>query len=232
MHIITPAKIEAIAWEGELVPPPTTKLAPSAERPVVTIGRPEIWPVAEALENEVGHKWTPPLGDAGYWLVRLACTLRNPPGLPQITEARQTLYLRPKNSYAGEQSTYAFSLFPDRLGAEDKAEFSANLGPELKFASGAGFSLGQLGAKIEYRKVFPVIQSYAAGEPTPYWIFQPHRTHPLDGSQFVYAVVVARPGAGGIRASVELVVTVDFPFGLAKFGLSDEARANTRFVIS
>ena len=91
--------------------------------------------------------------------------------------------------------------------------------------------MGQLGAKIEYRKVFPVIQSYAAGEPAPYWIFQPHRTHPLDGSQFVYAVVVALAGADGIRADVELVVSVEFPFGLAKFGLSDEARAHTGFVI-
>jgi hypothetical protein len=198
---------------------------------VVTIGRPEIWPVARALENEVGRKWTPPLGDAGYWLVRLACTLRNPPGPPRITEATQTLYLRPKNSGVDKESTYAFSLFPDRLGAEDKAELSASLGPELKFASGAGFSVGELGATIEYRKVFPVIQSYGAGEPAPYWIFQTHRTYPLDGSQFVYAVVVARAGAGGIRASVELVVSVNYPSGLAKLGLSDEARANTRFVI-
>ena len=232
MHIITPARIEAVAWEGELIPPPTAKAVRPADRPVVTIGRPEIWPVADALENEVGRKWSPPLGGAGYWLVRLACTLRNPPGLPRMTEAIQTLYLRPKNSQAGNESTYAFSLFPDRLGVEDNVEFSASLGPELKFASGAGLSVGELGAKIAYRKVFPVIQSYAAGEPTPYWIFQPHRSHPLDGSQFVYAVVVAQAGAGGIRANVELVVSVDFPFGLAKFGLSDEARANTRFVIA
>jgi hypothetical protein len=232
MQIITPTQIESVAWEGELVPPATTKAVGPADRPVVTIGRPEIWPVAEALENEVGRPWSPPQGDAGYWLVRLACTLRHPPGLPRLTEATQTLDLRPKNFQAAKDSAYAFSLFPDRLGAEDKAEFNASLGPELKFASGAGFSLGQLGAKIEYRKVFPVIQSYGAGESTPYWRFQPHRTHPLDGSQFVYAVVVAQAGAGGIRAFVELVVTVDFPFGLAKFGLSDEARANTHFVIS
>ena len=139
MHIITPVQIESVAWEGELVPPPTSKAVGSAERPVVTIGRPEIWPAAEALESEVGRKWNPPLGDAGYWLVRLACTLRNPAGLPRITEATQTLYLRPRNVNVDEQSTYAFSLFPDRLGAEDKAEFSASLGPELKFASGTGF---------------------------------------------------------------------------------------------
>ena len=126
MHIITPAQIESVAWEGELISPATARAVRPAERPVVTIGRPEIWPAAEALENEVGRKWTPPLGDAGYWLVRLACTLRNPPGLPRITEATQTLYLRPKIPHADKESTYAFSLFPDRLGAEDKAEFSAS----------------------------------------------------------------------------------------------------------
>jgi len=138
------------------------------------------------------------------WTRALACTLRNPPGLPRITEVAQTLYLCPKDSRAGEASSYAFSLFPERLEAEDKAELNVSLGPELTFASGAGFSVGQLGATIEYRKVFPVIQSYGVWEPASYWIFRPHRTCPLDGRQFVYAVVVAMAGAGGIRASVEL----------------------------
>jgi len=70
MHITTPDQIESVAWEGELVPPSITRTVRPAERPVATIGRPEIWPVAEALENEAGRKWSLPLGDACYWLVR------------------------------------------------------------------------------------------------------------------------------------------------------------------
>ena len=101
MDIITPTGITSVAWEGELVTPAVT-MSPKAPRaiPVITIGKPEIWPAARALEIETGKKWTPPLGGADYWLVRLACTLREPGGLPTLTEAIQTLYLRPRNSNA------------------------------------------------------------------------------------------------------------------------------------
>ena len=95
MHIHTPTTIQSIAWEGPLVPP-AAKSASTAH-PIVTLGRPEIWPAAEALENEVGKKWTPPLGGAEFWLVCLACTLCEPPGRERITEAEQRLYLRGRN---------------------------------------------------------------------------------------------------------------------------------------
>ena len=232
MQITTPTEITSVAWEGELVAPAVSYSLSTQERPVVTIGQPEIWAAAGALENEVGQKWTPPLGDAGYWLLRLACTLRDPPGSQNITEANQMLYLRPRNSQADENAAYAYSLFPDRLSVEDKGEISASLGPELKFADGSGFSVGQLGTKIDYRQVFPVIQSYGAGESAPYWTFKPHAAHPLEGSQFVYAVAVARAGAGGIRASLELVVTVETKLGgIIKYGTPQEARAHINFTI-
>ena len=232
MQITTPTEIESVAWEGKLIAPEISYTLSTQERPVVTIGQPEIWPAAEALENQVGQKWTPPMGDADYWLVRLACTLRDPPGSPNITEASQMLYLRPRNSQADENAAYAYSLYPDRLGVEDKGEYSISLGPELKFADGSGFSVGQLGTKIEYRQVFPAIQSYGAGEPNPYWIFRPHTAHPLEGSQFVYAVAVAQAGAGGIRASVELIVTVETKLGgLIRYGTPQEARAHTKFTL-
>jgi len=231
MRFLTPAEIESVAWEGELIVPPTIKAPAPPERLVVTIGQPEVWPAVEALESEVGQKWTPPLGSAFYWLLRLACTLREPTGRPSITEATQTLYLRPRNPGAGKGAAYAYSLFPDRLSVEDKAEFSASLGPELKFAGGVEIKGGELGATIEYRKVFPVIQSYGAGEPAPYWVFKSHAAHPLGGSQFVYAVVVARAGADGVRASVELTVTIQTEFGPLRLGLPETARAHVGFTI-
>jgi hypothetical protein len=230
MHIITPADIEEVAWEGELEAPAVTMAPSRGPRPVVTIGKPAIWPAYQALENEVGQKWTAPLGGADFWLVRLACTLRQPPGLV-IGEAQQMLYLRPKRGGAGAQAAYAYSLYPNRLEAEKSREYDVSLGPELKFADGSGFSLGQVGAKIAYRQVFPVIQGYGAGEPTPYWIFKPHPSRPLEGSQFVYAVLAAEAGAGGIRAGIELVVTVEMPYGLARLGLSEQAKAASRFDI-
>src|SRR4051812_3459685 len=191
MLITTPASITSVAWEGELVPPENALTPKSPGRPVITIGQLEIWPAADALENELGKKWSPPLGDAGYWLVRLACTLRAPSGMG-ITEAQQTLTLSPRNSQEQPGAVYAFSLFPDRLAVEQKGELSATLGPELTFGDAVALKVGELGAKIEFKQVFPVIQSFGAGESTPYWIFRPHLSHPIDGTQFVYAVLVDR----------------------------------------
>ena len=232
MHIVTPAEIKCVAWEGEMVAPPTMYGIPFYKHgPVATIGQPAIWAVAEALDNEVRQKWVPPIGDAEYWLLRLACTLRQPIGLPRITEAQQTLVLRPRNAAAAAGATYAHSLYPDRLVVEDRRQRTVTLGPELRFGGAVELRLGQLGTRIEYIKAFPVIQSYGTGEPEPYWVFRAHPSHPLEGSQHVYVVVASRAGAGGIQALVELTATVQMPGGLARFGLSEEARAHTRFTI-
>lgn len=229
MHLTTPTAIQSIAWEGELFAPSVTFGAGKSSRPVVTIGQPEVWPVARALENQTGQRWTPPLGDAKYWLVRLACTLREPARGVEVTEARQSLYVRSEPHSAGEKSAYAHNLIPLRLGAEDKTSFSFSLGPELGFADGSSVKIGELGATIEYRKVFPVIQAYGIGEANPYWVFQPHATYPLMGSQFVYAVLVARAPATGLRAHLEVTVSTQSAFGFIRYGLPEEARPHTEF---
>jgi len=229
MDIVTPTEIKDIAWEGELVRPQIMR-GGGSQTPVVTLGQHEFWTAAQAMETEVGKKWTPPLGGADYWLVRWACTLREPSGSVRITEATQTLYLRPKNPAAGERAAYAHSLLPDRLSVEDSTEINFGLKPELKFM-GVEAKTGEVGAKITFRKVFPVIQSYNVGTPTPYWVFQSHLAHPLQGSQFVYAVIAAQPGSNGVRASIELVVTAETRLGPVRFGLPDEAKAHTSFTI-
>jgi hypothetical protein len=235
MHIETPTKIQDVAWEGALTPAPTMleaySKAPLA-RPVVTLGRPEVWPAAEALKTEVGRDWLPPQGVTRAWLVRLACTLRDPAGSVRIKEAEERLYLRPRPAGVETRAVTAFSLFPDRLTTETDVEVNVVLGPELTFASGAGVKVGELGATISYRKVFPVIQSYGAGETMPYWIFRPHVQRPLEGSQFVYAVVVARGGAHGVRGTVELVVSQETGLGPLRFGLPDDARAHVGFTLA
>jgi hypothetical protein len=230
MFITTPAEIQSVAWEGELFAPSVSFGGGPSKHPFVTIGQTEIWPVDKALENETSKKWTQPLGDAKYWLVRLACTLREPPHGVVITEATQTLYLRPQPNSAGEKNAYAQNLFPQRLGVEDKTTFNFALGPELGFADGSSIKAGELGATIEYRKVFPVIQAYGLGESTPSWIFKPHAANPLIGCQSVYAVLVARAPATGLRAHVEVTVTTQSAlFGRMKYGTPTEARQHTEF---
>jgi hypothetical protein len=53
MHLTTPTEIKEIAWEGPLEPPETAKALGDTPRPVVTIGKPEIWDSAEALKNQL-----------------------------------------------------------------------------------------------------------------------------------------------------------------------------------
>ncbi len=231
MHFVTPSEIKSVAWEGELVAPAVAMGGRSPRSVVAALGQPEIWPAAQALEIETGRKWTPPLGGADFWLLRLACTLREPEGRPALTSAEQRLFLRPRNAAAGENAAYAHSLLPLRLGVEDKSEINASLGPELKFSE-FGLKVGEVGANIEYRKVFPAIQAYGLGQPSPWWKFRAHLAHPLAGSQYVYAVVAALDGAGGVRASVELVATVETSWaGLVRLGLPEEARAHLSFRI-
>ena len=231
MHIITPTEIESIAWQGELVPPPGMMSGDHPGRPIAAIGKPKIWAAAEALQNVVGQPWTPPLGNAEFWLVGLACTLREPPGPPQITGATLTLYLRPRDAEAPAESAYAYSLFPERLGIESKAEFSAGLEPTLQFGNVVELEAGKLGATIEYRKIFAAIQAYDAGKPSPYWVFKPHPAQPLDGCQHVYAVVAAEAGTGGARATITLTATVETRWGVLKLGPPESAHSNLSFSI-
>ncbi len=66
MRIITPAKIKSVAWEGELVAPPVYMSILGGKPPTISIGQPEIWAAAEALQNEVGQTWSPPIAQADY----------------------------------------------------------------------------------------------------------------------------------------------------------------------
>lgn len=231
MDFVTPTHLDHVAWQGELEPAQTLRGAESVQRPFVQIGRPEVWPAADALQAEVGRAWVKPLGDADFWLVRLACTLRAPGGLTKLTSAEQRVQMRPRNPRVPADAAYAFSLFPDRLSVEDKVEQSVSLGPELKFEKVADLKLGSVGAKIEYKKVFPVIQGYNVGRPDPYWVYRAHAAYPLDGSQCVYAVVAARAGAGGVRLLLTVIATLETQFGPIRFGPPEAVKDRLSFDI-
>jgi hypothetical protein len=86
--------------------------------------------------------------------------------------------------------------------------------------------LAEVGAEIEYRQVFPVIQGFGLGESNPYWQFARHATFPLLGCQYVYALLAAPAGASGVRLSVEMVATWETRYGPLRVGLPEEARAH------
>jgi len=224
MRIITPTEIESedVAWEGYLEPLGET-FKSGVSRPRVTLGKPKWWP-AEALKAETGQDWSPPADDRRYTLLRLACTL-HPPGDPRTryTEATLDAYLAPRY---GAGSVVAHDLYPQRLSADEQAKFSVGLGPDLKFAKLLEAKLFEVGAEIEYHKAFPVIQSFGLGESHPYWRFAHHAANPLQGSQFVYAVLDAPGETEDVRLSISLVATLETRYGgLIRVGSPEEVRA-------
>lgn len=224
MRIVTPRDIEEVAWEGYLEPSGEV-YRKGVTLPRVTLGEPAWWPAEEALQAETGTAWQPPAGDRRYALLRLACTLHPPREAgDHYTAATLSAYLRPAGGAAG--AVVAHDLYPRRLTAERIGTFSVTLGPDLQFGSAVKFGLGEVGAEIEYRQAFPVIQGYGLGESAPYWQFARHAAHPLLGCQSVLAVLAAPGDAGGVRLSVELVVTLETRYGPFRLGLPEEARAH------
>jgi hypothetical protein len=233
MRIVTPETIEQVAWEGHLAPLWTPDqqswaLGPmpkdAASLPRVTLGEPVWWPAERAMEAETGKRWVPPAGGRQYLLLRLACTLHPPAeGRARYAEAVLATYLRPAQ---GGGQVVAHDLYPQRLTAENKGTFTVGLGPDLKFAEVVDVSLLEVGAEIEYRRAFPIIQGYGLGESRAYWRFAHHATHPLLGSQSVYAVLDAPGDASGVRLSIELVATLETRLGPVRLGLPQEARAH------
>ena len=230
MRINTPEGIEQAAWEGVLESLGETYRGAEPAGPRVTMGEPVWWPAEQALESETGKKWTPPAGGQRYTLVRLSCTLHPPAETrTRYMDVTLTAYLRP---HAAVGAAVAHDLYPLRLTAETKGKFTVSLGPELKFAPAVDVKLGEIGAEIEFRRVFPVIQAFGLGESRPYWQFKHDAAAPLLGSQSVYMVVAAPKQAGGVRLSVELVATVETRYGPLRVGLPEAARTHLSKLIS
>lgn len=229
MRIVTPTEIEEIAWDGYLEPP-GDRMRSLEPLPRVTLGEPAWWPAEVALEAETGQTWTPPRPGRHYTLLRLALTLHPPEERRTVyTEATLRAYLRAARGHGAP--VVAHDLFPRRTTAERKGTISLGLGPDLKFGGLAEVSVGEVGAEIEFHRVYPVVQAFGLGEPGPYWRFAHHGSNPLLGCQSVYAVLDAPKDAGGVRLSVELVATLETRTGPLRVKVPDEAHANLSCVV-
>lgn len=230
MRIITPEEIEQAAWEGALASAAVSFSKGVTAGPRVTIGEPVWWPAEQALKSETGKEWARPAGGRRYTLVQLSCTLHPPAeARTRYTEVTLTAHLRP---HLAGGTAIAHDLYPQRVTAERQGKFTVDLGPELKFGPTTNLKLGEVGAEIEFRRVFPVIQAFGLGESQPYWQFKADATAPLLGSQSVYLVVAAPEQAGGVRLDIDLVATLETRFGPIRVGLPEEARTHLNWEIS
>lgn len=231
MHITTPTEIPAIVWQGNLIAH-TGRLTPTASLPpLAALGQAELWPIHEVLETPNGS-WMPPAAEHEYWLIRQGVQLFQSTPISNILEAQLTLYLHlPQNPRAS--MVYAHSLFPTLMNPEQPEETTIGLRADLSFVGEAGLNPAEPHARLAYRRVFPVIRGYGNGKCTPYWIFKPSRTCPLEGCQYIYLVVAIPPEAAKAEVEMlaELVVTVNSLRGPVRFGLPLDARARAHVKI-
>jgi hypothetical protein len=220
MEIATPADIVSIAWQGQMVIPPSVYAPMRAlGRPDATLGIPEVWPLAEVLQNADGENWQPP-DASGHWLVRLAMSLREPGGMPGMSETLHTLHLHPQATVPASAVT-APAIFPEQI--IQQSEIFAFLTEDLRISTVAPRATLR-SFSFAFRKLYMTIQGSGAGSGQLSWLCKRSSTMPIKGAQFFYAIVVARPEAQGVRAHFDLVVSIKTQFGLMKFVLPDAAK--------
>ena len=210
------------AWEGALAPPEGVFAPPGEKLPTVSIGRP-VWWNDEAI---LGEGWNPPAGENSYVLARFAFSLR-PEGRKVVRRAELMVSLEAKN---GGGAPIVFDLLPKVTTEEKTGTFTAKVGLDFKF-----LDLAQAGATIEtsidlHQKV-PVIVADGIGESIARWVFVSGRSHPLVGSQTVYAVLELPSGTSAARASLHLSAEVATSLGPIRGILPKEAKEHLSWTL-
>jgi hypothetical protein len=233
MHITVPDGFGQIAWEGEVATPVDSSVfrdIRDPQAPVLTVGRPEVWNVEDVMPQHTGQVWIPPLGDGHFWLVRVAITLQEPEGRSRISGAKLSLFIQ-SDPTVEHAEAYAFTLIPERVGADTKREWTAVLEPSLKAAEVADVKAGRVGVTMDFSQVYPVIQAFGVGTPYCGWTFQPHPKAPIAGSQFLYVVIAARPAAQRVRISLGFVAEIETKIGLIQLQPPQTSQGYLQFTI-
>ncbi len=230
MHFITPTEISPAIWQGNLVAH-TGRLIPSnSVPPAVSLGNIEVWPVTNILEKPGGILWLPPTPHTEYWLLRMGFTLHQEAQVSNVTEAQLTLYIHPPDANLDSACTY--NLFPTHLNTQTPQTMQIILRADLSFIGEAGFRRDQPYAQITYHQTFPIIRGQGIGRSTAYWIFKPQAATPLEGCQFVYAIVAKSAFADNIELSLELITTVNTLRGPIRFHLPSTVQAQIHAQLS
>ena len=238
--IITPVEIEDTLYEGPLefttaaIEKAVRKQGGETEsstikppRPVVTLGQPEWWNLAQ-LARERGQSLPAELAlllrKADFYLLRLACSFR-PERDSHVGWARFTAYLRAKT---GQEQPTAFDVYPREIYDETKTDVKIKISPSLKFAAFEGTAveggLGEVITTIEFSKLEPVVIGFGVQESAPNWDFEKHETQPLRGCKFGYLIVKKPRSAEAVRLTLDVVADVITRNGLLSARIAEAAR--------
>lgn len=239
MFIATPPEITTILYEGPLefsktaterlgmeYGESTRREITEYEHPVVTIGEPVWWNVAQVYREE--GKPLPAsisllLRDADFFVVRLACSFRLGRDT-RVEWARFSAYLRPRNTAAPQP--IAFDLHPLEVYDKVQRDVHVAVSPSLKFAQATEVSLGEVALQIQYNELVPVITAAGAQESSFSWDIRETKEHPLRGARWFHALVKHPHGAEGVRATFEVAADVVTPRGVLQSALREKEAAN------
>jgi len=85
--------------------------------------------------------------------------------------------------------------------------------------------------KFNLKQSIPVLTADGIGESVARWVFIAGSTHPLVGSQVVYAILELPPGVEAARVSLLLSAEVEMRFGLLRGRLPETERARLSWVL-
>lgn len=187
-------------WEGALESKETIR---GQNLPVISLSKPLWWDDPQIL----GKAWVRPAGGKQYGMVRFNFSLR-PEKQQEIRQVEFTVYLVQR----AQCNTTFYDLFPKQINDDLSGEISASIGPELNFA-GNEVKVGGVGVKVHTKQSFPVVVASGVGEQVAQWRFVSRPSHPLTGSQSVFAIIEYKDESLPIHASLHLDVTVASFFG-------------------
>jgi hypothetical protein len=187
----------------------------------------QFWPAIDVLGIPENDTHPLPQEIQNAWLLRQGVVIHQPSPISNVTEAQLTLYLRPHN-HDDMTSAYAHSLFPSQSQQNGNSS-TIILNSDLNFSDLVDPYPHKTHNTITTHQTYPIIQSYGIGECAPYWIFKPQGPQALEGTQFVYAIIVTQNTP--VDVIVELIVTVNTRRGEMRFGLPSKARTHVRFNI-
>jgi hypothetical protein len=170
--------------------------------PIVSIGRPQVWPLLMVLSPE---KMSPPIQarvkEADFYLVQLFCSFRPVPGESRIEWARFEMHLL--KDLIGHQPI-TLDLIPAQVTQEVKRHTKFTLAPTLKFQE-VDVQGGSIEWGVEYRELEPVIIAAGGGEAIATWTYRTATgVSGVDGGKGMFLIVEAPKGMTTAYAKLRL----------------------------
>jgi len=246
MWLQVPETIEHALWEGALEPATEEAVERVSQEwasrgvkgnvhdaicdlPLASIGRPEVWALPEVYPpDKMPHPLRAKLGEADFYLVRLACSFRPRKEQSRVAWARFIVRLLPDSA---ARQPIAFDLHPLMVTQEVRRNVKVTLSPSLKFQE-IGAEIGGIEFGFEYPELQPLISAAGAGEERPSWDYEEARGVAVQGSKWMHLLIKAPQGMEMVRAVLDLAADVQVRDSrLPVLAIRDKEQARDRLTV-